>query len=187
MADPQQFPALYSGTKCVSWVLEHVSEFDWFKCVGPPRNSTDPSTIRVNLNGNESQTVPIEYLESHREVTMCLLAEFDMKWLKNEESRRLELLATVQKHRKEDEVLQLHKILIDRLPGHIMQYAETCLASTDKYLPRVGVGSAVEACYLYALELFVTGRPGEFARHRLKLFELGRWPLCVNANRFAVF
>ena len=187
MTEPQQCQTHYSASRSVLLVLEHVSGFNWFERVGQPQNSADPATIRVNLNGNSGATMPIDYIEDHVQVAQYLKSRYDADWLENEESRRFKLLKAVANNGAESEFWNAFKVLIDQLPSRIMQYAEMHLANTDVYLPRVGAGCAVEACFLYALELFVMGRPGDYALDKLKLFELGRWPLCVVAKRFSVF
>ncbi len=171
----------------IAEVLEYVQTINWFSRIGEPTTGSDSVSVSDYLDQAGIDCDKIRYVRTDKEAVDCIKSQFDPNWFLIEEKNRERLRDFVTSHDLNDAVESYLKRILDQIAEHVMNLANERLGNFDRYLPKVGAGSALETSYLYALEMVAARNHSRVFLRKIEIFERGRWPLCLSRNQFVVY
>lgn len=168
-------------------VIDRANSIDWFSRVSLPENSVESKLVDSYLCAMKTVDCSVVYLETSSTVSEHLKHRFDEDWMLTEDHESQRLRKLLSESELKNQIQILSKDLICQISDHVMRCADDWLGFEDTYLPKVGAGSAIEACYFHALEETIApDQTGVFGK-KLAIFERGRWPLCMSNGKYLVY
>lgn len=168
-------------------VLDRVQSIDWFSRIGEPASDSDSACVSDYLDQVGLDSKAIRFVSTHQEAVNCIKHQFDPSWISIEDESRERLRDLVSSRQQNEAVEHYLKQILDQISDRIMNFAAERLGDCDRYLPKVGAGSALEASYLYALEMAAGDECSKLFLRKIEIFGRGRWPLCLSRSQFAVY
>jgi hypothetical protein len=177
------------GKQVLRGFVARVWGASWFAAVGEAMAEAERAEAGAYLAGLGFGDAEVAPVGGWKQAERVIRAEhWDARWWQAEEERRARLLPAAQASRDGAELLAaLSEIAVsasDRAHG-AAAVAAAGAGVADPGLIRAAAGSAATACYQAALEA-ACGAEGPFSI-KLRLFEAGRWPLCLEGSRYFVF
>ncbi len=163
-----------------------MESVNWFSRVGQSVTAADQKSIGEYLVACGRKGYPVRYVYNLDEVRMCIRLRFDPDWFRAEEKYRQQLKHSINSVDYDEFKVTVDPV-IERMSDCVLEACERHLAGADIQMLKVASGSAIEVCYLYALESAVNARFLRSFDCKLKVFVSGRWPLTISEDGFNVF
>lgn len=162
----------------------------WFAAVGEPVIEAERADARAYLAGLGFADAEVAAVGDWKQAEEVIRAEdWNTRWWQAEVERRARLLPLAQASQDGAELLaSLTDIAVsasDRAHG-AAAVAAARGGIADPGLIRAAAGAASTACYQAALETACGEAEGAFSI-KFRLFEAGRWPLCLEGARYFIF
>lgn len=163
----------------------------WFAAVGEPIGEAERAAAGAYLAGLGFADAEVAAVGDWNQAEQVIRAEdWNTRWWQAEEERRSRLLPLAQTSRDGAELLAaLADIAVsasDRAHGAAAVAAARGEIADPPGLIRAAAGAASTSCYQAALETACGEEEGAFSI-KFRLFEAGRWPLCLEGARYFVF
>jgi hypothetical protein len=164
----------------------------WFACLGLPLSPADLRDARAYLSAlGCSEEIEIRPVPGWRDAESILRSsEWDARWWQREDDERADLLRKINA-RLGEAVARERLSAVTELNGELIHGAAAIAAArdggADAALIRCASGAAAMAMHEHAAaQLADCGSEHLFMR-KYRLFESGRWPLCVLRDKFYLF
>ena len=170
--------------------IQRVQSVGWFKRVGTPPRIWEQSDVEKYLRILGFREIKVRFVHNLQEVEERVSMEFDERW-KHAEFSQAQRLHDEWSENREYGASFVFRRMFDAIFDPIIEQAKDRMSSVDSYLSRVAAGSAAETSFLYALESIgdafdLTHTCTAFTQ-KFKIFENGRWPLCLKDGVFSVY
>lgn len=170
----------------LSEVLSRLELIDWFSRVGQRADELDRSRVKAYLRALGCAGFKIKFVNDLDAVKTCTKEIYDPSWLAIEDNFRFQLTDSVDLSEL-DVINRSLRTVIDPMSERVMQAAKNKLATDDLQILKVAAGSAIEACYQYALEFALSSTSQGVFDSKITIFAQGRWPLTTAEERFHVY
>lgn len=162
----------------------------WFAAVGEPVIEAERADARAYLAGLGFAATEVAAVGDWKQAEAVIRAEdWNTRWWQAEEARRARLLPLAQA--SQDGAALLASLTDIAVAASDRAHGAAAVAAArggiaDPALIRAAAGAASTACYQAALETACGEAEGAFSI-KFRLFEAGRWPLCLEGARYFIF
>jgi hypothetical protein len=168
-----------------------IERIPWFAMVGQPLTRRDVDVARDYLDAlgfPDADMVPLEDWDDA--AYAALNPDVDTAWWEAEEQMRAALTTEAVDRLGEDALGLALTHISNRVAAIVQPQIEMAAALTggdDPELLQAALGAAALACHQAALVLAAGAEPDHPFAHKLRLYELGRWPVSLVGSTFNLF
>ena len=168
-----------------------IDRIPWFAMVGQPLTGRETDVARDYLDALGFPDAGMAALETWEDAADAALnPEIDTDWWEAEEQMRAALTMEAV-DRLGEEALEIALAHVARrvasAAGPQAEMAAALTGGDDPEVIQAAVGAAALACHQAALVLAAGAEADHPFAHKLRLFELGRWPVALVGSTFSMF